>query len=114
MTFEPGESVAAEVAIPLTADGTLWLLDVRERDEWDAGHAGLAHHVPLAELGLRQGELPDDAVIAVICHAGYRSRLVTDALLEAGYEAVDVAGGMIAWEASGGDVVACAEDDGAG
>ena len=109
MTLKPGASVAAGEAVSLVAAGELWLLDVREGYEWDAGHAPGAHHIPLGELGMRQGELPDDATIAVICHVGYRSRMVADALVEADYRAVDVAGGMIAWQASGGDVVLDAE-----
>lgn len=105
MTHEPGESVTAGEAIALVASGELWLLDVREDFEWSSGHAPMAHHIPLGELGPRQGELPDDTTIAVICHVGQRSRMVTDALVEAEYAAVDIAGGMVAWQASGGDVV---------
>jgi rhodanese-related sulfurtransferase len=105
VTHEPGESVTAGEAISLVASGDLWLLDVREDFEWSSGHAPGAHHIPLGELGLRQGELPDDVTIAVICHVGQRSRMVTNALVDADYAAVDVAGGMVAWQASGGDVV---------
>ncbi|HVX07151.1 rhodanese-like domain-containing protein [Humibacter sp.] len=105
MTQQPGESIPAGEAISLVGSGALWLLDVREGFEWRSGHASLAHHIPMGELGMRQGELPDDATIAVICHSGHRSRAVTDALVAADYPAVDVAGGMIAWQASGGDVV---------
>lgn len=105
MTHEPGESVTAGEAISLVASGDLWLLDVREDFEWSSGHAPGAHHIPLGELGLRQGELPDDVTIAVICHVGQRSRMVTNALVDADYAAVDVAGGMVAWQASGGDIV---------
>ena len=105
MTHEPGESVTAGEAISLVASGDLWLLDVREDFEWSSGHAPGAHHIPLGELGLRQGELPDDVTIAVICHVGQRSRMVTNALVDADYAAVDVAGGMVAWQACGGDVV---------
>jgi rhodanese-related sulfurtransferase len=105
VTHEPGESVTAGEAISLVASGDLWLLDVREDFEWSSGHAPGAHHIPLGELGLRQGELPDDVTIAVICHVGQRSRMVTNALVDADYAAVDVAGGMVAWQASGGDIV---------
>lgn len=106
MTQQSGESIAAGEAIPLVAAGTLWLLDVREGFEWASGHAPEAHHIPMGELGLRQHELPEDTTIAVICHSGHRSRMVTDALVGADYAAVDVTGGMVAWQASGGEVVA--------
>ena len=105
MTHEPGQSIPAGEAVPLVESGALWLLDVREAYEWNTGHAPAAHHIPLGELGLRQHELPEDVTIAVICHLGQRSRMVTDALVGAQYDAVDVAGGMVAWQASGGMVV---------
>ncbi len=104
MTAAAGQSVPAHEVIPLVERGEAWLLDVRERVEWDAGHAPQAHHIPVGELALRQAELPDDRRIAVICHSGHRSRMVTDALVQADYDAVDVAGGMIAWQAAGGPV----------
>ncbi|MHA7986570.1 rhodanese-like domain-containing protein [Rathayibacter sp. CAU 1779] len=106
MTLEPGASIPAGDAIALTESESVWLLDVREHHEWNAGHAPGAHHIPIGELGLRQDELPDDGtVIAVMCHLGYRSRQVTDALVRADYPAVDIDGGLVAWQASGGDVV---------
>jgi rhodanese-related sulfurtransferase len=98
----PARSIPATEAIPLVGNGTLWLLDVREAFEWDSGHVPDATHIPLGELGMRQGELPEDATIAVICHSGYRSRMVADALADADYDVVDIAGGIVAWQASGG------------
>ena len=82
-----------------------WLLDVRENYEWQAGHAPGAHHIPLADLETRQLELPETEQILVICHSGGRSRIATDALNRADYAAANVAGGMAAWQASGGAVV---------
>ena len=51
------------------------ILDVREKDEWDAGHAPGAVHIPLAELPSRLHELPDtdDGTLAVTCRGGGRS-----------------------------------------
>ena len=109
MTHEPGESVTAGEAISLVASGDLWLLDVREDFEWSSGHAPGAHHIPLGELGERQHELPEDRQLLVICRSGARSRMVTEALTEANYPAANVAGGMGAWQASGGAVL---RDDG--
>ncbi|GAB3387931.1 hypothetical protein GCM10027568_08350 [Humibacter soli] len=103
---EPGSSIEASDAISLVAGGDVWLLDVREPFEWEDGHVPDAHHIPMRELGERQHELPDDGTpIAVICHVGGRSRTVTDALVGADYPAVNVAGGMVAWQSSGGPVV---------
>jgi len=78
-----------------------WLLDVREPDEWAAGHAPLATHVPLSELGARTAELPHDREIYVICRSGHRSARAVRALNGAGWRAVNVAGGMHDWAAAG-------------
>ncbi|HEX4056894.1 MAG TPA: rhodanese-like domain-containing protein [Galbitalea sp.] len=96
--------ISADEAIARGADGA-WLLDVREQDEWDAGHAPSANLIPMGQLMDRIDEVPDDAEVLVICHSGYRSWVVTKALVAAGYDAVNVAGGMEAWESAGGVVV---------
>jgi rhodanese-related sulfurtransferase len=77
------------------------LLDVREQDEWDAGHAPGALHVPMSEIGARLGEVPNDVQLYVVCRAGGRSARVTQYLNENGWEAVNVEGGMQHWEAAG-------------
>jgi rhodanese-related sulfurtransferase len=96
--------ISAADAIDLVADSG-WLLDVREQDEWDRGHAPQAHLIPMGSVLGRIGELPDDTQILVICHVGYRSWQVTKALVRAGFDAVSVAGGMDAWQSAGGVVV---------
>jgi rhodanese-related sulfurtransferase len=103
------DEVSAVRASELIAAGSAWLLDVREEHEWEAGHAPEAHHIPLYEIEARQNELPEDQQILVICLAGGRSRLVTDALNRADYPTANVAGGMAAWSAAGAPVV---RDDG--
>jgi rhodanese-related sulfurtransferase len=100
-----GVSIPAAEAVSLVESGDVWLLDVREDFEWNEVHAPSAHHIPVGDLGRRQHELPDNGMIAVICHVGGRSRMVTDALVAADYRAVDVSGGMVAWQASGGEVL---------
>ena len=82
------------------------LLDVREADEWAAGHAPTAQHLPMSELTARMGELPDDEPLYVICHSGGRSARVVAYLAGQGYPAVNVDGGMRAWSAQGRPVVA--------
>jgi rhodanese-related sulfurtransferase len=90
-------------AAPVPA-GTL-LLDVREQDEWDAGHAPQAVHIPLGELPDRVGELDPDAPLVVVCHSGARSARATAWLTQGGYDAVNLDGGMIAWARAGLPVV---------
>jgi rhodanese-related sulfurtransferase len=81
------------------------LLDVRNPDEWEAGHAEGSTWIPMNQLVDRQGELPNDREIVVICKVGGRSARVAEALSTAGYEAANVAGGAEAWQAAGFPIV---------
>ena len=112
--MEQSPQVTAQEAMSLLAStdsgsnrdtGTV-LLDVREQHEWDRGHSPLALFVPMSQLRVRIDEIPEDCTVLVLCHAGQRSASVAAALREAGYDAVNVAGGMIAWHAAGGELAA--------
>lgn len=87
----------------LPADG--YLLDVREADEWEAGHAPAATHIAMSEITARFGEVPDGTRVHVICKAGGRSAQVTQFLVAQGVDAVNVDGGMLAWQAGGHPMV---------
>lgn len=84
------------------ADDVL-LLDVREPEEWAAGRAPGAHHVPLGRLD--PSALPAGRRVLCICRSGGRSARATEVLRAAGFEAYNVAGGMQAWVAAGLHVV---------
>jgi rhodanese-related sulfurtransferase len=84
-----------------TVPDDAWLLDVREDDEWAAGHAPRARHIPLGDLGARAAEVPQDELIYVVCRSGHRSGRAAQALAGAGWRAVNVAGGMQQWAAAG-------------
>lgn len=77
------------------------LLDVREDDEWQAGHAPGAVHIPLGALPDRLAELPADRSIAVTCKAGGRAAKATELLVGQGRSARNVTGGMTAWQQAG-------------
>ncbi|KNX38918.1 rhodanese-like domain-containing protein [Luteipulveratus halotolerans] len=81
------------------------LLDVREQDEWDAGHAPGAVHIPLSEVPSRLDELPDAEPLPVICRSGGRSGRAVQWLSAQGYDVVNVDGGMKAWDQAGKQVV---------
>ncbi len=82
-----------------------FLLDVREDDEWAAGHAPDAVHVRLGELTARTGELPRDREVFVICRTGARSAYAAQALAGAGWTTVNVADGMTGWAVAGRPMV---------
>jgi rhodanese-related sulfurtransferase len=97
------------------------LLDVREPDEWAAGHAPGAQHVPMYELPARlamagggtprsgaggESLLPADRDVVVVCRSGIRSAQVVRFLLGNGYEKVyNLDGGMEAWAGAGRPMV---------
>lgn len=81
-------------------------LDVRESDEWRAGRAPGALHLPMSELPARLDEVPSDEPLYVICRSGARSARVVEYLAAQGYPAVNVHGGMQAWVAEGRELVA--------
>ncbi|GGX93712.1 rhodanese-like domain-containing protein [Streptomyces minutiscleroticus] len=96
------------VGVEDLADGD-FLLDVREDDEWEAGHAEGALHIPMSDFVARYGELteaaPQDGKVHVICRSGGRSAQVTTYLVQQGIDAVNVDGGMQSWAAAGRPVV---------
>src|ERR1700749_4353724 len=82
-----------------------FLLDVRENDEWTAGHAPDAVHVRLGDLGTRVGELPRDREVYVICRSGARSAYAAQTLAGGGLRTVNVADGMTGWAVAGRPMV---------
>lgn len=77
------------------------LLDVREDFEWLDARAPGALHISMGRLSTSTDQLPTSGQIACICAHGNRSAVVAEALVGAGYDAVNIAGGMAAWEAAG-------------
>ena len=110
MSFGPEHApqVSALDALSLLT-GEAVLIDVREMDEWQAGHAPMATHVPMSQLGAAAAQLSEHPRLIVICRSGRRSDQVVGALVKAGYDAINLDGGMHAWQQAGGAVV---RDDG--
>ncbi|MDA0636209.1 rhodanese-like domain-containing protein [Nonomuraea sp. MCN248] len=75
-----------------------YLLDVREQDEWVAGHAPEAVHIPMTQIQARVEEVPSGRPVYVVCRVGGRSLQVAAWLNRLGREAINVGGGMQAWE----------------
>ncbi|MHB8669278.1 MAG: rhodanese-like domain-containing protein [Acidimicrobiales bacterium] len=101
-------AISAEDAQRLLEEGAV-LLDVREPEEWDAGHAPGARWIPLGQLVERVAELGDgaesSAPIVAVCRSGGRSSQATAFLIAQGRDARNLSGGMQAWEAGGLPVV---------
>ena len=88
-----------------------YLLDVREDDEWQAGHAPGAVHVPMMLIPHRIDDIPEDRDVVVICRVGGRSAQVVAFLQQNGRErSINLDGGMQSWAAAGRPMVS--EDGG--
>jgi rhodanese-related sulfurtransferase len=100
MNFAALPSVDAEF---VPSDGLV--LDVRETDEWAAGHVEGALHVPMSDFVARIGEVTEAVAggrrAYVMCRVGGRSAQVTQYLVQQGIDAVNVDGGMLAWDGAG-------------
>lgn len=75
------------------------LIDVREQDEWDAGHIATAIHNPMSAFDL--SDIPADKEVWLICRSGNRSGRVGQFIEQNGLQAINVLGGMKAWELAG-------------
>lgn len=100
---EVGQAQVAE--LPAAFGDAVVLLDVREDDEWERGHAAGAQHIPMGEVPARLGEIDPDATLYVVCHAGGRSQRVALYLARNGYTPINVSGGMLAWAEAGRPLV---------
>lgn len=99
------------VAVDQLADDAV-LLDVREDDEFAAGHAPGAVHVPLGDVPQRLDEIPEvDGALPVVCRAGGRSLRAVQWLESQGFEVVNVDGGMKAWASADKTVVTTGDQD---
>jgi rhodanese-related sulfurtransferase len=97
------EKATAEIDIEELAGarGSGVLVDVREPDEYVAGHVPGAVSIPMGQLANRSGELDKTCPGFVICASGNGSSAMTDLLRKVGFDAVSVAGGTGARERSG-------------
>lgn len=90
-------------ALRLTNESGAILLDVREDDEWSAGHAPGAVHRPLGSL---DSSTYDAGVpVVAVCRSGKRSAVAAGQLAAAGFTVYNLAGGMQAWLATGQPVI---------
>ncbi|MHC3474838.1 rhodanese-like domain-containing protein [Streptomyces sp. 7R007] len=87
------------------ADGAL-VVDVREADEYAAGHVPGARLMALRTVPARCGELPTGRSVFVICASGNRSKTAANWMTSRGLDAYSVTGGTGAWARAGRPVAA--------
>ena len=96
-------SLTAAEAIDAVRGGAL-IVDVRRRFEWNRTRIPGAVHLPLEQLTDKCAELPDDRLLITFCTGGLRSYGAANLLLEYGFEAKNMSGGLIDWRAAGGSL----------
>jgi len=87
--------------LPAELPDELTVLDVREDDEWVAGHVEGALHIPLMQVPQRIADVPTGTQVLVVCKVGGRSAQATAFLQSKGVDAVNLEGGMLAWQRAG-------------
>ena len=98
-----GSTIDAACGLELVRGGAT-LLDVRENQEWKAGHAPTAIHVSLRDIDAAPRRLRKDRPVVVVCASGMRSRTAAKHLRSLGFDAASLSGGLTAWERAGGEV----------
>ena len=99
--FHRTPAIAPGEAARRLAAGKLTLVDVREPHELLDGRVRGSLNLPLNQLAGRLGELDRDRPVAFMCRPGARSATATRTAAGAGFDAVNVKGGMLAWTRAG-------------
>jgi len=105
VTLSLPQEVSVDEAARLREEGA-FVLDVREPQEWEAGHIPGATLIPLGEIPDRLNEIPQDQPVVVVCRSGNRSGQATQFLRQSGYGlTTSMSGGMNQWSAANLDIV---------
>lgn len=113
MLFRRSKSLTPSEAAAAMRRGQLQLVDVREAPELAGARVEGAKHIPLGELSARVSELDPSRPVAFLCRSGSRSAMATRAAANAGLDAANVKGGVIAWARSGLPLTAATSEDAA-
>jgi rhodanese-related sulfurtransferase len=88
-------------AADLLAARSAVVVDVRQHAEWKTGHIQGATHIPLDQLSSRLDQLPHGKTIVTVCRSGHRSAVAAGTLTRAGYDVLNLHGGINAWARAG-------------
>jgi rhodanese-related sulfurtransferase len=90
-----------DVAALLGRGDEIQLIDVREPEEYEAGRIAGGRLVPLSDLGAQAATISRQQPVVFYCRSGSRSAMATEAFAGAGYDAHNLAGGLLDWAAAG-------------
>lgn len=91
----------SELSEKLKSDKQTIVIDVRQPEEYREGHIAGSKLIPLGELAKRVNELPKNKEIICVCASGSRSHSATKMLIDAGFTAINMNGGIFAWQRAG-------------
>jgi rhodanese-related sulfurtransferase len=95
-----GDYTPRQVA-QLHAEQRIQLIDVRQTHEHDAGRISGSRLIELAELPAQAEAIERGRPVVFYCRSGARSAMATQAFRQAGYDAHNMAGGLLEWQAGG-------------
>ena len=95
-----GDYTPQQVA-KLLENGTIQLVDVREPEEYEAGRIAGGRLLPLGQLSGQAATISREEPVVFYCRSGSRSAMATEAFRQAGYDAHNMAGGLVEWDAAG-------------
>lgn len=98
---DPEEDLTPEKVAELHRASDIQLVDVREPYEHEAGYIGGDRHVEFSRLSEEAGSIDKHRTVVFYCRSGGRSAVATQAFRASGYDARNMAGGLLAWDRSG-------------
>ncbi len=96
----PSDYTPQEVAA-LLDDDSVQLIDVRQRHEHEAGRIAGGRLIELGELSAAAGSIDQSRPVVFYCRSGGRSAMATEAFAQAGFDAHNMTGGLLEWQAAG-------------
>jgi rhodanese-related sulfurtransferase len=85
----------------LLAEGEIQLIDVRQPEEREAGRIAGDRFIELAQLSAQVETIDRDRPVVFYCRSGGRSAMATEAFRGAGFDAHNMLGGLLDWDAAG-------------
>jgi rhodanese-related sulfurtransferase len=96
-----GDDYSPQEVSKLQTDGEIQLIDVRELHEHEAGRIAGDRLVQLSNLSAEAHTIDQGRPVVFYCRSGARSAMATQAFSEAGFDAHNMTGGLLAWDAAG-------------
>jgi rhodanese-related sulfurtransferase len=97
----PTEDLTPEQVAALHREGAIQLVDVREAHEHAAGYIGGDRHVEFSRLSEQAASIDKERPVVFYCRSGGRSSVASQAFRASGYDARNMAGGLLAWDRGG-------------